>query len=670
MSTADRVLAFLQSYKLEKTKENQYRCNSPLRSDSNSHSFVVTVDPSGENGAFFDHVSEESGSLYELAQRLNIAIDRVAVETTKRQYNGIKDYAVTHGVTISTLEQWHWRETVYRNRPALVFDTRTGQRWRFLDGGKPTYISVSNYQRCWYGLEGAVQLSHETGQPLVICNGEISTVAAQYHGVAACCITGGEKAMIPHDLLTALQAAYRGQVLVAFDCLDKGAEAAPKIAAQLNEHGFVARAVDLGLGKGGDLADFCKLHSEHAVNRLSLLPSLQQAISLPSNQPRWRIIPASELQNLPPITWLIPGEVPAKGLTVVYGQSGVGKSFLTLGYALQIAQTDPVVYIAAEGEAGYKKRVAAWCKHHKLTEGKLYICVGAIETSNKAEVQQFITAIMRYQPKLVVIDTLARCMVGGDENNTRDMGLFINTCATIQTAINGAVLVVHHTGKDGKLERGSSALRAACDSMIFLSQSDEVIEVECSKSKDEEPFSTRYLRLLPVQLDNGTESRILVAADAIRQGKADPLSNRQLKVLYALTLSDFETGATVIDLARQTGLGDAHIRSIINTLSRFGYVDRRQLEGRSANLFWVTDAGKRKLQTDQGDQVSQKGVIRAINPVVMPADQGDQDSLNEISKPTVNRLADPLDRPDRVDHPDQVLQDSMFPQTNYYAAGL
>ena len=63
-------------------------------------------------------------------------------------------------------------------------------------------------------------------------------------------------------------------------------------------------------------------------------------------------------------------------------------------------------------------------------------------------------------PVTVVVDTLARCMEGGDENDTRHMGEFVAGCDRIARAFECLVLVVHHPNKSGESERGSTALRA------------------------------------------------------------------------------------------------------------------------------------------------------------------------------------------------------------------
>src|SRR5205085_2929152 len=143
----------------------------------------------------------------------------------------------------------------------------------------------------------------------------------------------------------------------------------------------------------------------------------------PQPEKRGRLIHADELDNLPPVEWLIDSEIPKRSLTLLFGLSGAGKSFVALDYALRVAQSAPVIYIAAEGVSGYAARVKAWCSHHKLPTGHLYFLPGTAEIMNSKGVHDLLSEIAEVRPVMVVVDTLARCMVGGDENSAKDMGL-------------------------------------------------------------------------------------------------------------------------------------------------------------------------------------------------------------------------------------------------------
>src|SRR5258708_21582640 len=119
-----------------------------------------------------------------------------------------------------------------------------------------------------------------------------------------------------------------------------------------------------------------------------------------------------------------------------------------------------------------------------------------------AEVKAFIAAVMPLAPRLIILDTLSRCMVGGDENSSKDMGLFVEACAEIQRATGATILVIHHTGKNGIGERGSSVLPCACETMIELSQNEGYITLACDKMKDAPEFNPCPFQLLPVALHN------------------------------------------------------------------------------------------------------------------------------------------------------------------------
>src|SRR3712207_1817312 len=73
-----------------------------------------------------------------------------------------------------------------------------------------------------------------------------------------------------------------------------------------------------------------------------------------------------------------------------------------------------------------------------------------------------------FRPDLIVVDTLARCMRGGDENNARDMGQAVEGLEFLKRTLGAAVLVIHHTTKGRDTERGSRAVRGTrgCDAVL------------------------------------------------------------------------------------------------------------------------------------------------------------------------------------------------------------
>lgn len=225
------------------------------------------------------------------AARITLSNAPIQVASTKRAYAGRADYAAAHYITDADLDRWQWqhvKEVVLEHRtidrPAFKFETLNGPRWRFSDA-KGGYIHNKGYERCWYGLDSDVIASVDDESPLIICNGEISTVTAQTYLLLAVCVTSGEKPTIPDNLLEELKAAFPPgtSILIVDDCDDTGRKAAAGKAAQLIEAGFKARAIDLGLSDGGDLADACGLYGSKTLEYL-----LQCAEIAPATRPAFK----------------------------------------------------------------------------------------------------------------------------------------------------------------------------------------------------------------------------------------------------------------------------------------------------------------------------------------------------------------------------------------------
>lgn len=263
-TTGEKVLAALQGHKLKSEGDGKYRCNNPFKIGSDSHGFTVKIHTDGEHGAFKNHVDGEVGSLYVLAERLGIEVPRAEATETKRAFRDLDEYALAHGVDGDVFRRAGWEDCEHDSRPAIQIPTASGARYRFLDGQKPSFKSPSGYKRCWYGLRRAVDMATQHGKPLVLCNGEPSVVVAQSFEIPAAAIAGGAET-IPPELLEELRRYWQGDVIIAMDCDNQGQVATRKYLEQLP----TAAIVDLGMSTRGDLADFCRLYTDSALDELT-----------------------------------------------------------------------------------------------------------------------------------------------------------------------------------------------------------------------------------------------------------------------------------------------------------------------------------------------------------------------------------------------------------------
>lgn len=233
---------------------------------------------------------------------------------------------------------------------------------------------------------------------------------------------------------------------------------------------------------------------------------------------RLRLYSTAELLRLPPPEWLIENIMPVGGLVGLYGQPGTGKSFVAMDMALSVSTGQAwqehttkrgfCLYVAAEGGAGIGKRALAWLEHkriHARDANVAWLTESIPVTNDSEEIELLFKRILneiRDTPSLVVIDTLARCF-DGDENQQLDMGRFIKGVDKMRTEFEATVIVVHHTRLDGERERGNTAFRGAADVMIQLKRDAGAgIALKCSKQKDSEEFHDIHLQLRVVPNTN------------------------------------------------------------------------------------------------------------------------------------------------------------------------
>lgn len=243
--------------------------------------------------------------------------------------------------------------------------------------------------------------------------------------------------------------------------------------------------------------------------------------------------------------YVIKHMLPAQSLCSIYGPSGSYKSFLAVSWACHIAagaswsgkkvERGAVLYVVGEGGVGVPRRIKAWEQVHGQEVDNLWLVNRPVFPVRESEVSEVIlaarqiTAECAMPVRLVVIDTLARCFGGNDENDARDMGAFIEGCDVIKQKTGATVLVVHHSGKDEtKGARGSSSFRAALDAEFNVKREGEgqALILSCTKMKDaEEPERKAYdLRTAELYTDEDGEMVCsLVVRDVPREAKeVDP----------------------------------------------------------------------------------------------------------------------------------------------------
>lgn len=309
------------------------------------------------------------------------------------------------------------------------------------------------------------------------------------------------------------------------------------------------------------------------------------------NRPRrlWHI---DELANRPPQQWLIPGKILENGLTTIFGASEAGKSFLAVDYAALISLQKPVVYIAGEGQSGYYARYKAWIEHFGYKKsGKFFLFEDAVPMLDPHAVESFIDEIRPIKPALIVVDTLIRCFLGGDENQSKDINAFTASCDRLRKEFGCSVVIIHHVTKSSGTERGSGALRNNCDTMIEVVNEEGTIKVICSKMKDGKHWPTEYYRRLEVEIEQNGEKVSTCVLEPWQNVKvnAEELTHNQAAVIEVLASEAyFDCGARSAEITAVTNIARSTLFSVLKSLMRRGFVKKPP---RKSDPYFITESG-------------------------------------------------------------------------------
>ncbi|MGB0748172.1 MAG: helicase RepA family protein [Magnetospiraceae bacterium] len=296
---------------------------------------------------------------------------------------------------------------------------------------------------------------------------------------------------------------------------------------------------------------------------------------------------------------LIKGLLGIAEFSVVYGAPKCGKSFVALDMAFSIARgvpwfdrtTEPglVVYVAAEGQRGIDRRIQAYCQHHDVDPADVPLAriVDAPDLRSNIDDAQIlideINAMARDLDRpinLIIVDTLARALAGGNENGPEDMGALIANIGRLQADTGAHVMLVHHSGKDTQRGlRGHSSLFGAVDAQIKVEKLEASHRLTLEAAKDDPDGWSIGFDLLPVEIavdDEGDPITSLVVLPSTddASAKVPALTKLEKRAFTALTNAIAERGQMVIPKRYMTQCNAVSLASWREDLKRASVTSR------------------------------------------------------------------------------------------------
>lgn len=208
-----------------------------------------------------------------------------------------------------------------------------------------------------------------------------------------------------------------------------------------------------------------------------------------------------------PIAWIVPGIIPEGGCGLLVSAPKVGKTRIAIEMALGLAtgrrplgialrrQTSVGFFSLEDGEYLFADRLDGslnrdhgrfrfhWDGHIKPDLSweppepmSLFTNFTQIDLSDDSDQQRLYETIVKYELKLVIIDTLSMAIGKSDVSNSKDMYAILKGIKVIAKATGCAIMFIHHTRKR-VFEKGESIQEMVLGSTALHAWSDFIMNL-------------------------------------------------------------------------------------------------------------------------------------------------------------------------------------------------
>lgn len=209
-----------------------------------------------------------------------------------------------------------------------------------------------------------------------------------------------------------------------------------------------------------------------------------------------------------PVSWVVPGIIPEAGCGLIVAAPKVGKTRIAIEVALGLASGRKPLGISVkkplavgffsleDGEYLFADRLSSGMKNgraryhwdgHIRREGKrliweppqqmqLFTNFAQIDLSDDEDKQRLYETILKYDLKLVIIDTLSMAIGKSDVSNSKDMYAILKDIKTIAKTTGCAITFIHHTRKR-MFEKGETIQEMVLGSTALHAWSDFIMNV-------------------------------------------------------------------------------------------------------------------------------------------------------------------------------------------------
>ncbi|MBZ9888105.1 AAA family ATPase [Mesorhizobium sp. BR1-1-3] len=247
-------------------------------------------------------------------------------------------------------------------------------------------------------------------------------------------------------------------------------------------------------------------------------PAAEPTATTPKKKERFEKTWFDEIEEGAPKETLIKGMLGVGEYTTISGLPGTGKSVIVTDLACHVAagmdwhgrklkKRGLVIYVAAERKKLTERRMMAFRKHHGVKDVPLLVVGGRLDfTRNLDDAKALIALIKEAETETdlpcvwVIIDTLTRVFGAGDQNASKDMTRFVQSCDEILIATQAHVSAIHHSAWSGERGKGAIDLDGAVDASYMVKKEHGRYKLVCDGTNDGDEGDILAFKMESVEL--------------------------------------------------------------------------------------------------------------------------------------------------------------------------
>ncbi|MBT3395505.1 AAA family ATPase [archaeon] len=260
--------------------------------------------------------------------------------------------------------------------------------------------------------------------------------------------------------------------------------------------------------------------------------------------------------GFPPLKWRVQDLVPERGITMLGGASGCYKTWAAMqivlsvssgNHFLEVFETSKcnVLYVDEEnGEVCLPNRFKMLSQGDYCFDNIFISIFKGIKLDSDESIEFLKKTIIKHNIRLVVIDSMVRCM-NGEEDKSKDVRvLFENLKSIFKNYSDLAFLILHHTTKSGKginSLRGSGDFIAAAESILmFEKKRPGSVMVEIGKARHISEEDNKF----GISFDGSPESMFLEYKELHKNTNTlkEKCADKTICYLHENNLSEFKSG--------------------------------------------------------------------------------------------------------------------------------